>query len=80
MRPILLAIMAFIGCGILVSSSAVAAPSPQVAAGRPGRHSLSPSAIGAATVGITTAPKRMSWWYQLLLSPPLPSWFREAHR
>ena len=68
MRPILLAIMAFIGCGLKSQPA------------RPGRHSLSPSAIGAATVGITTAPKRMSWWYQLLLSPPLPSWFREAHR
>ena len=42
MRPILLAIMAFIGCGILVSSSAVAAPSPQVAAGASGAALIEP--------------------------------------
>ena len=42
MRPILLAIMAFIGCGILVSSSAVAAPSPQVAAGASGASLIEP--------------------------------------
>ena len=42
MRPILLAIMAFIGCGILVSSSAVAAPSPQIAAGASGASLVEP--------------------------------------